>query len=205
MPPKRKARKPADAAISPRWRAAKGSLDHHCEGIRLSDHARIAYFSREKLRTRVVLEERWCAHRRHRDAGAASAKYIEALESGAIDGEIAEAWKEKLTTETLVKGCARKQWRRGGYVTCHSECGLTRASPRLDQAQRGPRDPSIAAMFGKCLLRGIGGPQDNVFGVMNVTQAAELGRRAYFLGYGGCVLSLALKRIEEAEGQLDQG
>ena len=39
-------------------------------------------------------------------------------------------------------------------------------------------------MFSSHLLRGIGGPQDNVFGVMNVTQAAELGSEygAYLLG-----------------------
>ena len=47
------------------------------------------------------------------------------------------------------------------------------------------RDPGGLADFGECLLRGIGGPQDNVFGVMNVTAAAELGSDvgAYFLGY----------------------
>ena len=46
------------------------------------------------------------------------------------------------------------------------------------------RYPKGLANFGNYLLRGIGGPQDNVFGVMNVTQAAELGSEygAYLLG-----------------------
>ena len=40
-------------------------------------------------------------------------------------------------------------------------------------------------MFGKCLLEGVGGPQDDVFGVMNVTEAAGLGSNlsAYRLGW----------------------
>ena len=48
------------------------------------------------------------------------------------------------------------------------------------------RDPKGMAMFSSHLLRGIGGPQDNVFGIMNVTQAAELGSDvgAVLLGSG---------------------
>ena len=36
----------------------------------------------------------------------------------------------------------------------------------------------------QCLTRGLGGPQDNVFGIMNLTQAAELGSNvaAFLLG-----------------------
>ena len=41
------------------------------------------------------------------------------------------------------------------------------------------------AMFGSYLLGGIGGPKDNVFGIMNVTEAAGLGSNlsAYRLGW----------------------
>ena len=41
------------------------------------------------------------------------------------------------------------------------------------------------AWFGRFLLRGIGGPEDNVFGIMNVTQAAGLGSdvAAFILGF----------------------
>ena len=48
------------------------------------------------------------------------------------------------------------------------------------------RYPKGLANFGNYLLRGIGGPQDNVFGIMNVTQAAELGSDvgAVLLGSG---------------------
>ena len=40
------------------------------------------------------------------------------------------------------------------------------------------------ACFGRNLLLGIGGPQDNAFGLVNVTAAAELGSdvAAYILG-----------------------
>ena len=40
------------------------------------------------------------------------------------------------------------------------------------------------ALFGCCLLTGFGGPEDFVFGVLNVAQAAELGSdvAAYILG-----------------------
>ena len=47
------------------------------------------------------------------------------------------------------------------------------------------RDPRGLAYFGECLLLGLGGPQDDVFGVMNVTEAAGLGSDlgAYRLGW----------------------
>ena len=47
------------------------------------------------------------------------------------------------------------------------------------------RDPKGIAAFGNCLLLGIGGPEDHVFGIMNVTEAAGLGSdlSAYRLGW----------------------
>ena len=118
----------------------------------------------------------------------------ELIESGAIAGELAEAWTEKLADEKVVK-----EWRakaeggdgnamyRLGYWYQEGLHGLAkdevqaRAWYELSAAER---DPKGMAMFSSHLLRGIGGPQDNVFGVMNVTQAAELGSEygAYLLG-----------------------
>ena len=116
------------------------------------------------------------------------------IKSGAIAGEIAEAWQTKLADEKVVK-----EWRakaevgdgnamyRLGYWYQEGLHGLAkdevqaRAWYELSAAER---DPKGMAMFSSHLLRGIGGPQDNVFGVMNVTQAAELGSEygAYLLG-----------------------
>ena len=47
------------------------------------------------------------------------------------------------------------------------------------------RNPPGMAMFGECLLRGIGGPKDNVLGLVNATEAAHLGSNlgAYRLGW----------------------
>jgi len=56
------------------------------------------------------------------------------------------------------------------------------------------RDPTGMARFGECLLFGVGGPEDNVLGLVNVTEAAGLGSDlgAYLLGwacvYGKCGL-----------------
>merc|ERR1739848_437788 len=46
------------------------------------------------------------------------------------------------------------------------------------------RNPNGMARFGRFLLRGIGGPEDNAFGLVNVTEAAHLGSEvgAYWLG-----------------------
>ena len=47
------------------------------------------------------------------------------------------------------------------------------------------RDPRGLAYFAECLLCGIGGPKDNVLGLVNVTEAAHLGSNlaAYRLGW----------------------
>ena len=124
---------------------------------------------------------------------------IEALvESGAIDGEIAEAWTKKLKLETLVKktrakadsGDGEAMWKLG--VCYEYGCyGLAKddvQSRAWYERSAAARDPRGMAKFGDCLLAGIGGPPDNVFGVMNVTQAAGLGSdlAATLLGLGFC-------------------
>ena len=121
---------------------------------------------------------------------------IEALvKSGAIDGEIAEAWQKKLEQETLVKGTRAKA--EGGDGNAMYDLGLAYEVGSYGLAEdavqarswfersAAARYPQGLAVYGKSLLRGLGGPQDNVFGVMNVTQAAGLGSdvAAFILGF----------------------
>jgi len=111
---------------------------------------------------------------------------IEALvESGAIEGEIAEAWQKKLEDETKVKvlrakaegGDGESMWKLGVFY----EAGKYGFAKDDKQARAwygrsaAARNPKGMAAFGECLLLGFGGPEDNVFGVMNVTEAAYLG------------------------------
>ena len=218
MPPKRKARKPADAIdltemASPQEKKQKVALttiakEFVCpitqelpispvtaeDGKVYEEKAIREWFSKKdgeptSPSTGAVIGTRLLPAPQARNT-------IEALvESGAIDGEIAEAWKQKLTTETLVKemrakaedGDAEAMWWLGVWYE-YGECGLTKDNAQARawyERSAAACDPRGTAMFGKCLLLGIGGPQDNVFGVMNVTQAAELGADvgAYFLGY----------------------
>ena len=112
----------------------------------------------------------------------------ELIKSGDIDDELAEAWKQKLADEKVVKEWRAKAEVGDGYAMLRlgaryagEDDVQSRAWFELSAAER---DPKGMAMFSSHLLRGIGGPQDNVFGVMNVTQAAELGSEygAYLLG-----------------------
>lgn len=111
---------------------------------------------------------------------------IEALvKSGAVDGEPAAAWRQKLKDEALLKvirakaegGDGDAMWRLGNWY----QFGLNGLAKDAVQARAwyersaAARDPRGMAAFGECLLDAIGGPQDNVFGVMNMTQAAHLG------------------------------
>ena len=74
------------------------------------------------------------------------------------------------------------------------------------------RDTKGVAMFGSYLLRGLGGPQDDVFGLVNVTEAAGLGSdvgacnlgEAFFQGNFGLPKDLArarywLKKVVDGE------
>ena len=87
---------------------------------------------------------------------------IEALvESGAIAGELAEAWKQKLEQETLVKETRAKaeggdgdaMWRLGmWYEDGKNGLAMDRASPRVVRAQRGGPRPKGDCAFGEYLL-----------------------------------------------------
>ena len=124
---------------------------------------------------------------------------IEALvKSGAIEGEIAEAWTKKLADETRVKEMRAKAeggdeeamywlgvWHRHGMNGLVKDLAQGRAWFERSAAARYPR--GIAA-FGNCLLCGLGGPQDNVLGLVMVSQGAALGSDvgAYYLGWAFC-------------------
>ena len=117
------------------------------------------------------------------------------VNSGDIDDELATAWKEKLEQEKVVKewrakaegGDGDAMYLLGAWYE-YGEKGLA-----IDEAQArawyercaAARKPIGIACFGQCLLLGLGGPQDDVFGVMNVTEAAGLGSDlgAYRLGW----------------------
>ena len=111
---------------------------------------------------------------------------IEALvNSGAIGDELTTAWKQKLADEKLVKemhvkaegGDGSAMYRLGGW--CNSGMnGLTKDDVQARawyERSAAARHPKGMAAFGECLLLGIGGPQDNALGLVNVTEAAYLG------------------------------
>ena len=102
--------------------------------------------------------------------------------------------KQKLADETLVKetrskaddGDANAMWRLGlwygsGMKGLAKDMAQSRAWYERSAATRDTRG---MALFGWCLLLGVGGPKDIGFGLVNVTEAAGLGSDvgAYFLG-----------------------
>ena len=130
------------------------------------------------------------------------------VKSGAIKGELAEAWQKasakNLAIETRVKelrvkadaGDGEAMYELGIWYQCTSiragiqhskDPGLTEdtvQSRAWFERSAAARDPRGLAALGECLLRGIGGPQNYAFGLVNVTAAAELGSDygAYLLG-----------------------
>ena len=129
------------------------------------------------------------------DDYAAKNTIEELVTSGAIEGEIAEAWKEKLADETKVKEMrAKAEGGDGGAMYslgtwyAHGANGLAEDAVQARswfERSAAARYPQGLAVYGKSLLRGVGGPRDNVFGIMNVTQAAGLGSdvAAFILGF----------------------
>ena len=120
------------------------------------------------------------------------------IKSGAIEGEIAEAWTKRLEQETIVKemrtlaetGDGDAMWRLGswhesGKNGLAEDDALARTWYERSAAVRHPKG---MASFGSCLLVGLGGPPDNVLGLVIVTEAAHLGSDygAYVLGQAFC-------------------
>ena len=138
---------------------------------------------------------------------------IEALvESGAIEGEIAEAWKEKLELETLVKetrakadgGDGKAMYRLGMWY----QFGLRGLAEDTTQARAwygrsaAVRYPKGMARFGECLMCGRGGSKNHALGLVMVSQAAALGSdlAAYLLGYAFSKGTWGLPKLR-AQGQ----
>ena len=117
------------------------------------------------------------------------------IKSGAIEGELATAWTEKLEDEKEVKETRAKTelgdgdamyslgvWYAQGQYGLSEDEAQARAWLERSAAARYPRG---LAYLGECLLRGIGGPKDNVLGLVNATEGAHLGSdlAAYRLGW----------------------
>ena len=129
---------------------------------------------------------------------------IEALvKSGAIDGEVATAWKQKLADETKVKEArALAEGGNGDAMYCIGlwyYLGTMGLAKDMAQARAwyersaAARDPRGMGAFGECLLLGIGGSVDVSLGLVNVTEAAYLGSdhgamklvRGFYSGFHG--------------------
>ena len=116
------------------------------------------------------------------------------IQSGDIDDELAEAWKQKLEDEKVVKewrakaesGDGDAMYLLGAWYE-YGEKGLA-----IDDAQArawyercaAARNPKGIACFGECLLLGDGGPKNTSLGWVYITDAAHLGSDvgAYLLG-----------------------
>ena len=120
------------------------------------------------------------------------------VKSGAIVGELATAWTEKVEQEKLVKEMRAKAEAGNGYsmflLGSWYKFGRNGLAKDMAQARAwyersaAARDPKGLACFGECLLAGVGGPKDNVLGLVNATEAAHLGTElgAYLLGQVFC-------------------
>ena len=116
------------------------------------------------------------------------------IKSGAIDGELAEAWQQKLVDEKAVQECrARAEGGDGeamfrlGNWHGHGKYGLAKDAAQSRawyERSAAARDPRGMAGFGGCLLYGLGGPKNTSLGWVYITDAAHLGSNlgAYRLG-----------------------
>ena len=120
------------------------------------------------------------------------------IKSGAIEGDLATAWTKKLAVETKVKelrakaevGDGTAMWKLGAFYE-YGDYGLAKDDVQARawyERSAATRDPRGIGSFGECLLCCIGGPKDNVLGLVNATEAAHLGSElgAYLLGQVFC-------------------
>ena len=114
------------------------------------------------------------------------------IQTGAIEGELAEAWQKNLEFEKRVKEMRAKaeggdgeamQWMGVGYTYGQGVAKDEAQARAWFERSAAARHPPGMANFGQCLLRGIGGPQDISFGLVNMTEAAHLGSNM-----GACTL-----------------
>ena len=222
MPPKRKARKPADAVVTD----DPGPEKKHKVALTTIAKEFICPITQELPISPVTAEDGkiyeetairdWFSKKDGEPTSPSTGAVIgtkllpapqarntiEALvESGAIEGEIAEAWKEKLADETGVKELRAKAEGGDGDAMCalggfyeFGDYGLAQddVQARAWYARSAAtRDPSGLADFGKCLLLGLGGPRDDTLGLVNLMDSAHLGSDvgAFLLGqafFKGC-------------------
>ena len=125
------------------------------------------------------------------------------IKSGAIDGEVATAWKQKLADETKVKEArALAEGGNGDAMYCIGlwyYLGTMGLAKDMAQARAwyersaAARDPRGMGAFGECLLLGFGGSEETSLGLVNVTEAAYLGSdhgamklgRGFYSGFHG--------------------
>ena len=117
------------------------------------------------------------------------------VKSGAIVGELATAWTEKLEDEKEVKEMRAKAEGGDGEAMCRLGAWYEYGDNGLEEDEAharawyersaATRNPSGMAAAGEFLLCGQGGPQNTALGLVMVAQAAELGSNlgAFFLGY----------------------
>ena len=116
------------------------------------------------------------------------------IQTGAIEGELAEAWQKRLEFEKRVKEMRAKaeggdgeamQWMGVSYTYGQSVAKDDAQARAWFERSAAARNPKGLASFSHCLLSGIGGPQDISFGLVNLTEAAGLGSDfgAYLLGW----------------------
>ena len=116
------------------------------------------------------------------------------IQTGVIEGEIAEAWQKSLEFEKRVKEMRAKaeggdgeamQWMGVSYTYGQSVAKDDAQARAWFERSAAARNPKGLASFSHCLLSGIGGPQDISFGLVNLTEAAGLGSDfgAYLLGW----------------------
>ena len=116
------------------------------------------------------------------------------IQSGAIEGEIAEAWQKRLEFEKRVKEMRAKaeggdgeamQWMGVSYTYGQGVAKDDAQARAWFKRSAAARNPKGLASFSHCLLSGIGGPQDISLGLVNLTEAAGLGSDfgAYLLGW----------------------
>ena len=116
------------------------------------------------------------------------------IQTGAIEGEIVEAWQKRLEFEKRVKEMRAKaeggdgeamQWMGVSYTYGQSVAKDDAQARAWFERSAAARNPKGLASFSHCLVSGIGGPQDISFGLVNLTEAAGLGSDfgAYLLGW----------------------
>ena len=116
------------------------------------------------------------------------------IKSGAIEGDLADAWTKKLEQEKKVKelwvkadgGDGEAMYRLGAWYE-YGENGLTKNNAQARawyERSAAARYPNGMAAFGECLLLGDGGPKNTSLGLVYTTDAAHLGSDvgAYLLG-----------------------